>query len=122
VLCSSAARARETWNRLGSRLERPGVAREVRFERRLYLAGAAEMLEQIRACETEPCLLLVAHNPGIQELACRLAGSGDEGAWQRLRGKYPTGGLATVVFDLDRWCDVVPAAGRLLRFVVPREL
>ena len=105
-----------------SALEQHGAAPEVSFERLLYLAGAGEMLERIRACEAEPCLLLVAHNPGAQELARGLAGSGDENAWHRLRGKYPTGGLATVVFDLDRWCDVAPAAGRLLRFVVPREL
>ena len=122
VLCSSAARARETWSRAGSRMAgRPGGL-PVSFERGLYLAGAVQMLERIRACEAEPCLLLVAHNPGIQELACRLAGSGDEDAWHRLRGKYPTGGLATLVFDLGRWHDVGPAGGQLVRFVVPRDL
>jgi phosphohistidine phosphatase len=122
VLCSTAARAQETWERVARRLEEAGAKPPVDFDRRLYLATAGEMLARVRACGDEPCLLLVAHNPGIEDLALGLAGSGDEDAWHRLRAKYPTGGLATLVFDVERWSDAAPKDGALVRFVVPREL
>lgn len=122
VLCSTAARAQETWERVGGGLERASATPAVGVERRLYLATAGEMLAQVQACADEPCLLLIAHNPGIQDLALGLAGSGEEEAWHRLRGKYPTGGLATLVFDVPRWADATASGGELVRFVVPRDL
>jgi len=119
VLCSTATRARETWERLEPSL--PGGP-AVEIERGLYLAGAGELLARLQACGDEPCVMMVAHNPGIEELARRLAGSGDEAAWRRLRDKYPTGGLATFAFGVTRWADARAAGGELLRFVVPRDL
>jgi phosphohistidine phosphatase len=122
VLCSTAARTRETWARLRPSLERAGAPPAVDFERSLYLASAGELLGRIRGCGEEPCLLVVAHNPGIADLARGLAGSGDEDARHRLRGKYPTAGLATLVFDAVAWSDVAASGGELLRFTIPRDL
>jgi len=122
VLCSTAARARETWERVEPSLEAPGDAPAVEFERRLYLATAGELLTRVQACGDEACLLVVAHNPGIEDLARGLAGSGDEDAWHRLRAKYPTGGLATLAFDVPRWGDAAVSRGALVRFVTPRDL
>jgi len=122
VLCSSAARTLETWDRVRGSLEAEGCAPPIDVERSLYLADTEEMLDRIRACDDEPTLLLIAHNPGTGDLALRLAGHGDEAAWQRLRQKFPTAALATLTFDAASWSEVSPSDGRLLRFVVPREL
>lgn len=120
VLCSSAARTQETWRRVEERL---GTEPELVVDPDLYLAPASEMLERIREAGGDtPCVLLVAHNPGTEDLARWLAGSGDEAAWHRLRQKYPTGGLTTLRFDASAWDALKPGAGELLRFVVPREL
>ena len=121
VLCSSAMRTRETWERVARSFE---PEPEVSFERLLYLAPARELLERIRSEKDEagPCLLVIAHNPGTEDLARTLSGSGDEKAWHRMRAKYPTGGLTTLAFDVDRWSELEPAAGELLRFVAPRDL
>ena len=122
VLCSTAARARETWERVQPSLEAAGDVPAVDFERRLYLATAGELLARVQACADEPCLLLVGHNPGVEDLARGLAGSGDDDAWHRLREKYPTGGLATLAFDVARWSDAAVSGGALVRFVAPRDL
>jgi phosphohistidine phosphatase len=122
VLCSTATRARETWERVRPGLEAAGHPPAVDFERRLYLATAGELLARVQACADESCLLVVAHNPGTEDLARSLAGSGDEEAWRRMREKYPTGGLATFAFDVPRWSDAAVSGGELVRFVVPRDL
>jgi len=122
VLCSTAVRTRETWDRVRRGLERDGEAPKVALDDALYLASAGQMLACVRACAGEPCLLVIAHNPGTHDLALGLAGSGDEDAWHRLRAKFPTAGLATFRFDVDRWSEVAPSGGELVRFVVPRQL
>jgi len=119
VLCSSALRTRETWERIR---ECPGLEPEVSFERSLYLASAAEMLERIRAEASGPCLLVIGHNPGTEDLARSFAASGDAQARRRIVEKFPTAALATVACDAVGWAELSPASGRLLRFVTPRDL
>lgn len=65
-------------------------------------------------------VLLIGHNPGLQEFAVLLAGKRDDALTQRLAVAYPTGALA--VFEIDSWTKVEPGSGRLMRFVTPREL
>jgi phosphohistidine phosphatase len=67
-------------------------------------------------------LLVVGHNPGLEELAGQLAGGGDEEALARLARKFPTGALADLRFAAKRWRDLAPGSGRLAAFVWPREL
>ena len=122
VVCSTAVRARETWERVGAKLAAAGAVPEVVFERGVYLAGAGALLERVQGCGEAPCVLLIGHLPGVDDLARALARGGDEEAWHRLRDKFPTGGLATLVFDTERWSEVRPSAGELRDFVVPRDL
>jgi phosphohistidine phosphatase len=75
--------------------------------------------------ETEPkvhTLLVVGHNPGLEDLAALLIASGDLDARRRLKEKFPTSGLAVIDFALDTWGRLHPQAGRLDRFVTPRSI
>jgi phosphohistidine phosphatase len=120
VLCSPALRTRMTWEVLAAALAEPPAAV---FEPRLYNAGADAILEVVR--ETQPrvrSLLVIGHNPGLQELADRLIASGDVDHRERLREKLPTAGLVVIDFALDAWTAIRPLAGRLERFIVPRSL
>jgi phosphohistidine phosphatase len=75
--------------------------------------------------ETDPqvdTLLLVGHNPGLQDLAVLLIAAGDVEARQRLKEDYPPSGLAVVNFALDEWSRLHPRAGRLEHFVTPYSL
>src|SRR5688572_27313979 len=63
VLCSPARRTRETWQ--GVRVAM-GADPTVRYERDLYAAGAAELLDLVRA--TDPAVrtvLVIGHNPTV---------------------------------------------------------
>ncbi|WP_428247497.1 SixA phosphatase family protein [Ferrovibrio sp.] len=120
VLCSPAQRTRQTWERLTKRL---GPEIETRFDHSLYLAEAANLLATLRAAPTN-CreLMLIGHNPGLEDLAVRLCASGAGDALERLKTKYPTGGLAEISFAIKRWADVAPKSGFLASFVVPAML
>ncbi len=67
-------------------------------------------------------MLLIGHNPGLQDLALALAGGGDAESLTRLRAKMPTAALATLAAPATRWRDLRPGGAALVAFVVPREL
>jgi phosphohistidine phosphatase len=118
VLCSSSTRTRQTFDAVKEALGDP----EVRFLPELYAASQATLLAAARAVEPKTrSVLLIAHNPGLEELAVGLAARGDENALQRLGEKFPTGAFATLVFT-GCWAELESSAGELLDFVVPREL
>jgi phosphohistidine phosphatase len=116
VLCSSSLRTRET---LAAILPALGDTVEIRIERALYGAGAAELLDRLRQVPNRvTSAMLIGHNPGIQDLALTLATSGP--ALAGLREKFPTGALATVELDVDRWRDL--DNGTVTALVTPRSL
>ena len=116
VLCSSARRTVETWQGLCASWS-PGV--EAELLRGLYLASADELLASLipldRALDS---VLLVAHNPGIHELAVALAGEGDRDTYQRMRSAYPPGALSELQFD-GAWAELRAGVATLRRFDTP---
>ncbi len=115
VLCSTALRARETLE--GIRPALAGVP--ARFEEGLYGAGAQELLDRLHALDDAVgSVMMIGHNPGLQDLALLLAGEGAD--LPRLREKFPTGALAT--FEVETWWGLGPGSARLQALVVPREL
>jgi phosphohistidine phosphatase SixA len=51
-----------------------------------------------------------------------LTGCGDRDAIARVKAKFPTAGLVTLVLRQDHWRDLEPGVCELHSFVVPREL
>jgi phosphohistidine phosphatase len=118
VLCSPAVRTRQTLERVLAALD---AEPEVRFEPSLYASPAAALLDAVRAApEAVSPVLLVGHNPAIQELARSLAARGD--GLDDLAHKYPTGALAEIAFTAGSWQEIGEGAGGLERFVRPRDL
>ena len=64
--------------------------------------------------------MLIAHNPGIQDLALVLAAGGP--ALAGLREKVPTGALATLELDVERWRDLDHGTATATTLVTPRSL
>ena len=117
VLASPAARVTETIE--GLEEEYGPLAAE--YDERFYLASAETLLEIVRAAgDSQRRLLLLGHNPGMEQLALLLGRSGE--MRERIAAKYPTGALAEISFDLASWRDVTAGAGRLERFLRPRDL
>lgn len=118
VLCSSAVRTRETLE-----LVRPalGAASTVRLEAELYAASSDSLLKRVRAVpETVTSLMLIGHNPGLQDLALLLASAGSE--LERLEAKFPTAALATLTVPAAPWRRLSEADAVLSAYVVPKQL
>ncbi|WGW05260.1 SixA phosphatase family protein [Tropicibacter oceani] len=111
VLCSDAARTRETLKLLG-------IDAPIRFDADLYLAEPERMLDRLRDA-TGDTVLLIAHNPGICALAHDLlAAEPDHDRFDT----YPTGATLVAQFDIDSWETLEPGTGRALDFVIPHDL
>jgi phosphohistidine phosphatase len=117
VLCSSAARARQTLE-----LVRPSLGdAEVRVEDELYAASSAQLSARLRAVpEAVADVLLVGHNPGLQELALALAAGG--AALPDLAAKFPTGALATLRIGQAAWAELADGDAELTALAAPRRL
>jgi phosphohistidine phosphatase len=118
VLCSPALRTRETLERVERGFGDPV---ETKVDEALYEASEAELLARIKSIPEEvDSVMLIGHNPGLQQLALALASEGDGLA--RLREKYPTAALATIDLPADRWAAIEPGSGELVGYVPPKEL
>ncbi|CAN7703319.1 histidine phosphatase family protein [Phyllobacterium sp. LjRoot231] len=120
AIVSTARRARETW-----KLVRAAFKRDIsqRKESRIYDASAKAILDVINTTAPDvKALLLVGHNPGLQDLALRLIGKGSPSDLSRLHRKFPTAGLVVIEFDVKRWSDVSEGLGQLERFETPKSI
>ncbi|MGY5106486.1 SixA phosphatase family protein, partial [Streptomyces sp. 900105245] len=118
ALCSTAVRARRTWELAAAEW---GTPPPVRYDRRLYAADAADLLDVVREVPREvEALLLVGHNPGLEELVAELAGDGLDDSLERLRAKFPTSALAVLTWRGTGWPALGPGTALLTSFMVPR--
>jgi len=127
VLCSSAARTRETLDIVIKELEREP---KIKIEDRLYLASAGQILRRLRELpEKAEDVLLIGHNPGMHELAFRLAsgsqggnpGEGPGKSLARLHQKFPTCALASYRIGAP-WKSFEAGDVELTAFVTPSDL
>ena len=119
VLCSSARRTTMTLAGIAPALP-TGV--DTSIEDELYGASSGELLERLRRISDDvDGVMLIGHNPGLEDLAQLLVGSGDASLRARLATKYPTGALATMSFS-GAWAALGPDRATLEGFVVPRDL
>jgi phosphohistidine phosphatase len=115
VVCSSATRARQTLELLRFAPDTP-----VLIEDGLYGATAGELLARIHAVpKAVESLALIAHNPGIEDLARMLAST--ERALAAAE-KFPTAAVAEFRIPIERWQDLTPGRARLESWVVPRDV
>ena len=112
VLSSTAKRARKTATKV---VKASGSSVEIELLRELYLAGPETYLAILRHQPDEHrCLLVVGHNPGLEELVYLLTGEHEA---------FPTAALAHVELGIESWMDLsLDASGKLKHLWRPREL
>jgi phosphohistidine phosphatase len=67
-------------------------------------------------------LLVIGHNPGLQQFALRLAGAGsDESVFKKIEAKFPTAALARFTVE-DDWPELDFGGARLTHCVRPKDL
>ena len=98
ALASGALRTRETWMAVAAAFPKA----RVKFDDNLYLAEA-EVVRRIAQAAGQGCgaLMVIGHNPGLQELALALLieGAGPQSAVARVRTGLPTGAAAVFLID-----------------------
>jgi phosphohistidine phosphatase len=120
VLISPAARTRQTWDLMAAELTRAPV---VTFAEALYMGTAERLLGEVQQSpEQVDTLLLIGHNPGLEELAKRISSpDSDPLALARLSKKFSTAALACFVFD-EPWADLRFNRARLTELLRPKDL
>lgn len=99
IVSSDAVRARQTAVIVA---EAAGIAEEaVDLDDRVYLADLEDLVPVVRGLpDAADIVLLVGHNPGLEELAAHLAGiDADEVV-------IPTAGLVRLDCDVDHWTQL----------------
>lgn len=96
----------------------------VQWDRRIYLASSATLIDLLREIEGDPAtLLMVGHNPGLEDLIFDLV---PEDGTSPLRAiverKFPTATFAVLECAIDHWADIAPGCARLTTLVRPRDL
>lgn len=121
VLCSPSSRTMETWKKLGEKLK---DVREPRVLKSLYNARPSMLLARIRSVpDTVESLLVIGHNPGLQDLAIRLAApDSKKRVLEKVVGKWPTAAMAVFELDAKSWRDLGESGARLVRVVEPKDL
>jgi phosphohistidine phosphatase len=111
VLCSSAARAKETAELV---MTSAGHAPVVRYEQGMYEASSPQLFDLILNLDDDvDSVLLVGHNPGMEDLLHLLT--------DRV-GQMATCTLAKVEIEATSWSDVAEVSGRLDWIVRPQDL
>lgn len=94
---------------------------DVRTSHDLYLARPDRILQFVRAkADDAGCVMVIAHNPGLELLAQRMAADGRDRDLRRIESKFPTAAAAVFDFDVDDWNDA--RRGHLVSFVRPKDL
>jgi phosphohistidine phosphatase len=110
AVTSSAVRARVT---LELAMKAGGWDCPVQVSEALYGEGPYAVIDEIgRQSDEATTLLLVGHEPTWSETLGLLVGGG--------RHRVPTGALAGIDLDIERWADVGPGAGQLAILFPPR--
>jgi len=116
VLCSSAVRASQTWEAVRQGLEAPSI--EVSYLPELYRGDAADCRILIMTSPVESSLLVIGHNPAIQEVAHLLL-HGSEARMAASAGFAP-GTLAVLDFP-EPLQNLAPRTGTLVAVLSPRK-
>jgi len=111
IISSTAKRARKTAKLVA---EASGYEGEIRMEADLYLADPEAYLEVLReapdACQS---VMVVGHNPGLEELVEALTGEAEA---------LPTAALAQIALHISRWQDLdEDIEGELVQIWQPRD-
>lgn len=111
LVSSPAVRARET---IETVVKAAKLASELRYDQRIYEAGPLQLLAVVSQIEEErSTVLLVGHNPGLEELLQLLTDRVEHMA---------TGSLAKIDLKAARWSKVLEEKGSLDWIVKPKEL
>ena len=111
ILSSPAERAKQTAQIVK---ESAQLKSEIIFNEKIYEASVGRLLEVIgEQSESVESILLVGHNPGLEDLVKFTTG--------KLHA-MPTAALAIVDLQINKWSDITASKGDLRELIRPKEI
>lgn len=121
IIASPAVRVTET---IELAAKAAGGTPPVNWDRRVYLASSATLLDLLREQEGDPAsILMIGHNPSLEDLIFDLVpDDGSSPLRDIVEEKFPTAAFAVLELDIDSWADLCEGCGRLIHLTRPRDL
>mgnify|MGYP001570717758 CR=1 len=111
VLSSAARRAWETWKRFQ---KASGYEGAIEKKKKLYFTSPEDHVELLSRIEdSRERVLLIGHNPDLEEVLERLTGQSSA---------LPTASLAVIDLEIPSWADIEHATGALRLLLRPKDL
>ena len=118
ILCSSAARTRETLERMEESL---GDA-DVRYMRGLYNGLMEDYLDALWAAVDVRHIMVIGHNPTCDELARYLAKPSGQAFDKFMKHHFGTANACRFEVDVDSWKNLGQASCTIASFIRPKDL
>ena len=112
IVISTATRTRQTWDIASSHLD---AELNVEFTDDIYEADWRDLLAVARVSDEAQRILLIGHNPGLEDLATRLSVN----SLPAMHETFPTSAVARLSFTWE-WPQLAEGGAELVEFVVPR--
>lgn len=125
VLCSSAIRARQTWELISAEWDQTNAAKRPQLEMRssFYLARPAALMSALQRIDDEVVsVMIIGHNPGMEQFALQVVGAEKTHAFRKMQKKFPTAALAVIGFAVESWSALTFGSGKLFCFIRPKDL
>jgi phosphohistidine phosphatase len=121
IIASPAVRVAQTIE-LGA--QAASINPQVRWDRRIYLASSATLIDLLREQEGDPAtILLCGHNPGLEDLIFDLVpDDGSSPLRDLVEVKFPTATFALLELPIESWTDLAENGARLVEVTRPRDL
>ena len=122
ILCSTSLRTVQTVEPVLKLAPAP-----VDYLAAIYLAPPGRLIALAQdAADADKVLMLVGHNPGLEQCAALLAREAvkpkEAHRHDVMEEKFPTAALAVLDFDIANWKKLSLGTGKLVDFVRPRDL
>ena len=121
MIASPAIRCAET---IEIACEAAGRPVAVNWDRRIYLASSATLLDLLRETDGDPeSMLMIGHNPGLEDLIFDLVpDDGTSPLRDVVEVKFPTASFAVLELDIEKWSELKDRCARLVHLTRPRDL
>ena len=121
IIASPAVRVAET---IEEACKAWGHTFPVEWDRRIYLASSATLIDLLRELSGDPeNVLMIGHNPGLEDLIFDLVpDDGTSPLREEVEVKFPTATFAVMELAIERWADLDERCGKLIAMKRPRDL
>lgn len=120
ILCSTALRSVQTRALAVSQWD---TVPPTEYDRSLYLNGKRAILQCLARVDDEVgSVLVIAHNPDLQDLTLALSSHGNGALRQQAQAKFPSGALAVLHLPVHHWSEILASHGSLVDLALPKEL